>query len=148
MDDKTLINGVEDRERLEILSGLSRIALFQFSEDLTINYVNSTWEKILHAEESDVLGSSWIDWIYKPDRKKFLKNWGMFLRGGKDFSEEIRVMTADGDIIWLKMCIYNLNCKVGEYVGTFIDNTLNRELLPEVCEIKREIQAMRKQRMG
>lgn len=148
MDDNTLINELEDKERLEIISDLSHIALFQFSEDLTVNYINLSWKKIMKADENDALGSSWIDWIYKPDRRKFLKNWGSFLRGDKEFSTDIRVVSKDGNVVWLKMCIYNLNCRVGEYVGTFIDNTRKRELLPEVCEIKREIRAMRKQRTG
>jgi two-component system, sensor histidine kinase and response regulator len=64
-------------------------------------YCNSPWTTLTGLSAADSLGQGWTHALHADDKEKMLVQWNEALRERKDFSQEFRLVRADGQVRWV-----------------------------------------------
>lgn len=129
---------LESKEMYRTLSRISPVGIIRINEKNKCSYVNKTWQEFSGMSMEDALDEGWKKSIHPEDRYRVVREWNKCARANEDFSFEYRIQHKDGDIVWVLAQANLVNSGGKGYVGTLTDITCNKEILPQVLEIKSE----------
>jgi PAS domain S-box-containing protein len=120
-----------DAHFLELIDALPAIVWRGAAETVGISFVNRAAESILgHPRQAWIESPTfWRDHIHPKDRERVIALCMRAERDRRPYSDEYRMLTADGRAVWLRETVHFLGGDGGlaEVVGVMTDITLEKE---------------------
>lgn len=116
--------------RFRRLSERSPVGIVQADSHGTCLYANERWVEMTGRRRDDLLGRKWCDAVMDRDRGAVVAAWERAIQGGGEMSEEMRVETPDGKVLWVRLRASSLGeaeGMAGLLVLIFEDITAARE---------------------
>lgn len=124
-------------ERFRLLSEGAPIGIFLNESDGRCIYTNKQWQEIFGLSFEESLGHAWSHGIHPEDREAVLARWLADAQVGREFSQEYRALTSQGEIRWIHARTKTLRDHRGTitgYVGTNEDITARKALEQQRAE--------------
>lgn len=103
----------EERFRTVFFESAAPFALIEL--DMTVAGVNRALCLLTGREEADLVGRSWASLVHRDDRKRILRAAELTSgRSPRSFTEEVRLLRADGSIVWCVLDVAVLTDADGE----------------------------------
>jgi PAS domain S-box-containing protein len=64
-------------------------------------YSNSEWLRMTGLTQTDSMGEGWIRAIHPEDKAAVLQMWQQCVKEGKEYSQEFRLLTPQGEVRWV-----------------------------------------------
>jgi PAS domain S-box-containing protein len=84
-------------EQLDRLTEIVPVGIVRTDRVANCLYVNDRWCQLTGLSRQDTMGSGWLSAVHPQDREVLLRNWREASTGGREFAEEFRVETPDGE---------------------------------------------------
>jgi PAS domain S-box-containing protein len=118
-------------ERFRLLSACSPVGIFVTNTEGHCVYTNPRVQTICGFTPNGNLGDTWIPFIHLDDQDQVLEKWSIYMREGKDFSDEFRLQMEDGTIRWVNVRSSPMRSDENEllgHVGTIEDITERKQM--------------------
>ncbi|CAA7620883.1 Signal transduction histidine kinase involved in nitrogen fixation and metabolism regulation [Candidatus Terasakiella magnetica] len=110
--------------RFRNLSERSPIGMFLVDPPGFCSYVNQRWLTMTGRTREQILGRKWCGVIHAGDQYRIRQMWNEVIAARQEFCAEIRIVTADGQIRWVRVHVSAAATDGDDLlVGTFEDIT-------------------------
>ena len=117
---------VLSEERYQTLTEVAPIGIFRSDTEGRGVYVNNKLCEITGITKAEAYGDGWIDRLHPDDREYVVSRWTEAVATRREFNEEYRFVSRDGDTVWVIAQAQEERGIQGEfkgYVGTLTDIT-------------------------
>jgi PAS domain S-box-containing protein len=124
----------QSEERFKKLCNFSPFGIFETDPAGKCSYTNPRWTEISGRCREDNLGSGWSQAIHPEEREGTLAAWKAAADGGREWSDEIRLLTPSGEVRWGRMVtspMFSTSGALLGYVGTVEDITARKGIESE-----------------
>jgi PAS domain S-box-containing protein len=110
-------------------------------------YCNSPWTKMTGLTPAESLGHGWTRGLHPQDKENILEQWGQAVRERKGFSQEFRLLTPAGEILWVSCRTAPIQYEPGDsggsggYAGSIKDVSRYKEAEEALRRAKSEAEA-------
>lgn len=138
---KQIANDLSDNEkRLRLITDNMLDLITQVDQNGIIIYATPSHHSILGYHFEDVVGKPLMDFVYNEDRPAAQAQFVRRLKTGENFTSEMRIMTKDGNYLWMEA---TGNVVVDEVYGTSIlyvsrDTTFRKQAEYESLKAKEQ----------
>ncbi|HYM11446.1 MAG TPA: response regulator [Bryobacterales bacterium] len=139
----------ESEERFRSLSVSSPVAVFQTDAQGRTLYTNPRWQEISGQPPEESLGDGWTSVIHPEDRERAKADLLEAIRSRSDFSHEVRIATAEGNVRWIHAQgrpIFSANGTLTGCVGSIEDISQRRHAQEELQQAKEAAEAANRAR--
>jgi len=84
-------------DQLDRLTEIVPVGIFRTDQDANCLYANDRWCQLTGLSKRESAGSGWLRAVQPRDREALLRNWREALARSREFAEEFRVETPDGE---------------------------------------------------
>ena len=122
--------------QLERLLETALVGIFQTDERGHCTFASDRWCRMTGFTIERTLGLGWLDAVHAEDRERLTTAWAEATQARRDHSDEFRIHTADGTIIWVSARAVALRAPTGEllgYAGAIMDVTERQRTLEELA---------------
>jgi PAS domain S-box-containing protein len=116
----------ESEERFRTLSASAPIGIFRTDAAGKFTYANQALQVIFGLTSEEFLAGDWGQVAHPDDRDRVSKAWTEAVREEREFSNEYRLVTRQGAVLWVSergRCLFSDEGKPAGYVGTMEDIT-------------------------
>mgnify|MGYP006427021243 CR=1 FL=1 len=121
------------RSEIENISTYSPIGLWRCNIDGNITWVNDRFSTLFHVPKRACLGDGWLEHL-DGDKQFYQKSWRKKM-GGQTLTFDVPIITPNGKN-WLRLSGNRAGVLEAGYVGTVRDITHERDLLPQLENLK------------
>lgn len=110
-------------------------------------YCNSQWLQMAGLSNEESLGVGWTRAIHEEDKKRVMEEWSRCLFDRREFSQEFRLVSRNGETRWVSCHTALVHYEVGEnsesggYAGTFQDVSQYKTVEEELRRAKTDAEA-------
>jgi two-component system, NtrC family, sensor kinase len=118
-------------ERFKKLCNFSPFGIFETDPNGRCSYTNPRWNEISGRSTEDNIGLGWSQAIHPEERQSTLEAWKQAADAGREWSNEIRLLTPSGEMRWGQMVtspMFGPNGTLLGYVGTVEDITARKTI--------------------
>lgn len=113
-------------ERFRALADSSPIGIFLTDTHGQCLYTNRRWQQICDLTLEESLHEGWRQTIHPEDRAAVLATWHTDAQAGREYAQEFRILTRQGEVRWVQgraKPILDENGEITGHVGTSADLT-------------------------
>ena len=121
-------------QRYLTLAEVSPVGIFNADEDGHCIYVNKRYCEIAGLPKEKFFGTGWMDTLHPEDRDWVVREWGNCTRAGMPYAGEYRILSAQGNIVWVYAQAVKADSEEGGFVGTVTDITRLKEVEKELAQ--------------
>jgi len=104
-------------EHLDRLTEIVPVGIVRTDRVANCLYANDRWCQLTGLSRRDTAGSGWLCAVSPQDREALLRNWREASTKGREFAEEFRVETPDGETRAVSCRVIPLFTEEGEFSG-------------------------------
>lgn len=131
----------ESKEMYRTLARVSPVGMLRINNQGECEYVNTTFCELLESDREHFLGDGWKSLICDEHRGEFLSEWDDYVNKGLElFEKECIFDCQSGQYIWALFQAKRVNGGNGGYVSTIVNISAQKELLPQLLELRDDIQ--------
>jgi PAS domain S-box-containing protein len=126
----------ENEERFRCLSACSPVGIFLTDIEGRCTYTNSRYQAICGLTQEESLEASWLQLVHPEDREQVLADWSAWALKGQEYSNELRLVTQEGNVRWVHVRSSPMLSDKGEligYVGTLENITSRKQASLALC---------------
>jgi two-component system NtrC family sensor kinase len=119
----------QSEERFKKLCNFSPFGIFETDPAGRCSYTNPRWNEISGRSSEDNLGLGWSQAIHPEERHATLSAWKVAADAGREWSNEIRLLTPTGEIRWGQVVtapMFSASGALLGYVGSVEDITARK----------------------
>ncbi len=119
----------QSEERFKKLCNFSPFGIFETDPAGKCSYANPRWTEISGRGREDHTGLGWSEAIHPEEREATLAAWRAAAETGREWSNEVRLLTPNGEVRWGQMVTSPMFAPTGAllgYVGTVEDITARK----------------------
>jgi PAS domain S-box-containing protein len=123
----------ESEARFRSLCEASPVGIFQTDVMGRCSYTNARWQQFAGLTFHQSLGEGWTNAIHPDDREAVFTKWNQCISEGREFEQQFRFLTPQGQVCWVHARAAAIRNELGEivgYVGT--DEDISEAKLAEV----------------
>jgi two-component system sensor histidine kinase/response regulator len=129
----------ESEERFRLISETIQVGVFEIDEAGGCLYTNTRWQEIFGMTLVQSLTADWREFLHPDDKPVISQKWESSLEELETFSEDFRIIAADGKARWVHMRSSPVFSDEGaRYTGTLEDISDRKQA---EAELKRAIEA-------
>ena len=139
----------ESEERFRSLSACSPVGIFETNIAGHCLYTNPRYQEICGCTLEESLGEGWLQFVHPEDRDRIFAEWSLYVREGREYSDEFRIQTKEGIVRWVHLRSSPMFSAQGElisHVGTVEDITTRLQAEADIVmalEKERELSELR-----
>ncbi|MBH8551555.1 response regulator [Nostocaceae cyanobacterium CENA357] len=131
----------QSEERFRSLSTCSPIGIFETDTEGYCRYTNPCYQAICGLSATESLTRKWLESVHPEDQEQAIASWSAYLNEGREYSEDFRFQTPDGNIRWVEVRTSRMLSGQGDllgYVGTLEDITERKQAEEVRAQVIRE----------
>ena len=113
----------KSEQRYQVLTELSPVGIFNTNAEGQCIYVNERYSEITGFPQQQFYGTGWGDILHPEDQKRVLDEWERCVENGAPYTGEYRIISADGNVVWVYVQAVKSGIVDGGYVGTVTNVT-------------------------
>ena len=104
-------------DQIDRLTEIVPVGIIRTDRDANCLYANDRWCQLTGLSKRETAGSGWLRAVQPRDREMLLRNWREALNRGREFAEEFRVETPDGETRVVSSRVIPLSAEDGGFRG-------------------------------
>ena len=113
----------KSEQRYQVLTELSPVGIFNTNAEGQCIYVNERYSEMTGFPQVRFYGAGWRDFLHPEDRKRVIDAWEQCVEDGAPYTDEYRIISADGRVVWVYVQAEKSGIVDGGYVGTVTNVT-------------------------
>jgi PAS domain S-box-containing protein len=123
----------KSEQRYQVLTELSPVGIFNTNAEGQCIYVNERYSEITGFPQQQFYGTGWGDILHPEDQKRVLDEWERCVENGAPYTGEYRIISADGNVVWVYVQAVKSGIVDGGYVGTVTNVTRLKSVEQELA---------------
>lgn len=113
----------KSEQRYQVLTELSPVGIFNTNAEGQCIYVNERYSEMTGFPQVKFYGTGWTGILHPEDRKRVIEAWEQCVEDGAPYTDEYRIISADGRVVWMYVQAVKSDIVDGGYVGTVTNVT-------------------------
>ena len=113
-----------ENQRYQMLAMMVPAAILRLDFEGNCLFCNDEWYRLTHGAPGEGSGIRWLSVLPRDERRRLQGAWDAFVRGGREFSEELRLRLKDGGERWVQCSVVQESDRT--LLGAFVDRTTAR----------------------
>ncbi len=145
---KDAIRRIEQRQLgvdafLRTSLNLHDVAIVRTDAEGKLYYINREYQRLTGASISEVRGDGWVNVIHPDNRDVIVKKWNDSVKSKREFHEDIRFITVNGEPFWAHANVYRElddNNQIRGYLGVIVPFIEDKRCpYRDTCEAHKEL---------
>jgi signal transduction histidine kinase len=113
-----------ENQRYQMLARMVPAAILRLDFEGNCLFCNDEWYRLTQGAPGEGSGIRWLSVLPRDERRRLRAAWDGFVRGGREFSEELRLRLKDGSERWVQCSVVQESDRT--LLGAFVDRTTAR----------------------
>jgi len=134
----------ESEELFRLLSAAAPIGIVRCDREGRIVYANQRWGEMTGRAPESALGFGWLEAVHPEERENVARAWKSAVQMGVEVQDEMRLLTPDGNMVWIQWQSRVLRGPDGAaigFVGVLENVTKRRAAEQRLLEAKQAAEA-------